>query len=190
MSDFFFDTLDNEGNIDLSDLAAYADITTPKYFKRALNRCLRDIPNNRIIASDASTHPAGFAKILSLLDADDIGLTVIGRRTDVNDNVKYTLDCQLLLEEGILHVQPHWTAYKEIRAEEIVTTLLRPLMKKGLFSRTFINDNYESNYHDWQSISELSEIELVSIIFNLAGYPIEPEDAEPYAILLVEFNLN
>jgi len=31
---------------------------------------------------------------------------------------------------------------------------------------------------------------LVSIVFNLAGYPIEPEEAEPYAILLVEFHLS
>jgi len=133
VSDFFFDTLDNEGHIHLSDLAAYGQITTPMYFKRALNRCLRNAPCNRIIASDASSHPPDFAKILSILDTDDIGLVVIGRRTDDSDDIKYTLDCQLWLEEGILDVQPHWTAYKEIRAEEIVTTLLKPLMKKELF---------------------------------------------------------
>jgi len=189
VSDFFFDALDNEGHIQLSDLAAYGEITTPLYFKRALNRCLRNAPDNRIIASDTSTHPPGFAKILSLLDTDDIGLAVIGRRTDINVDIKYTLDCQLWLEEGILDVQPHWTAYKEIRAEEIVTTLLKPLMKKDLFSYTFINDNYESNHHDWQSISKLSEVELVSIIFKLAGYPIEPEEAERYAVLLAAFRL-
>lgn len=67
-----------------------------------------------------------------------IGLVYVGSRKDVNQNVKATLDCTLVFVEGTLNIRPHWTAYKEIRANEIINTLLKPLRKYKLVGKTLL----------------------------------------------------
>jgi len=129
-----------------------------------------------MIVIDGTSHPS-FDKLLQSLNADDIGQVLIGRRTDRNSNVKYTLDCQLWLHNGILDVRPHWTAYKEIRAGEIVQTLINPLTKERLLNRTFLNDSDSADRRNWRKASGIP-LDLIQAVCTISGYPLDKESTE------------
>lgn len=90
----------------------------------------------------------------------------IGQRKDVNTNVEATLDCSIFLINGMIRVTSHWCAYKEIRASEIIGTLLNPLFENKLIEKTFIkipDNNIETLCKD----KDMATKQLVA----LSGYP-------------------
>ncbi len=87
-------------------------------------------------------------------------------RQDVNDNVEATLACDIVLVNGVITVKPHWCAYKDIRADEVISTLLVPLHLKALQGKAYIrwddgetepllqNDDYQAELENVFSVSK------------------------------------
>lgn len=167
--DFYFgDSLKNS-SIDLSTLVKLANQSNKQAFNTALNRVLRDNTNHTVRATCGTSFP-DFIGLLKVIDTDTVSRVVIGARTDRNQSVKSTLDCKLYLPEGILHIVPHWCAYKELRAEEVVNTLVKPLTWNGLLKHTFISDNEKDSWHNQKAISQDLN-EAIAELFALNGYP-------------------
>lgn len=122
--------------IHLSDIVKAHERYAPAYITASLGALVAANGGEYAII-DGTSHPA-FDRFLDALNIDLVGDVVIGSRTDRNENVGVTLDCSLHLPEGALSVRPDWTAYKGIRADEIMTTLLRPLRKRGMLGRATI----------------------------------------------------
>ncbi len=99
-----------------------------------------------------------------------MGYIEIYARTDINNNVDATLACDIVLENGVVSVVPHWCAYKDIRADEIVSTLLVPLYLKGLHTRTYLRwedgkTDKLTNGMDW------GHEDVLKAVFKLSKYP-------------------
>jgi len=168
MEDFFFgeiyETKDKTFQLQLSDVNKLGNIVSPEFFYAQLNRILLSY-NNRIDLYDGTSHP-DFPKFIKYLPPENIGMIQIGQRKDVNDNVKTTLDCSIFLTNGIVRVTAHWCAYKEIRADEIVSTLLNPLIEHKLIEKTFLKKP------DGEAIAISRDKESASKqLFALSGYP-------------------
>lgn len=169
MHDFFFGkiwTLDKsrEPYIGLSDAVEMAEKVGPAFFTEQLNRILQ-ATNNQLVLSDGTSYPC-FSDFLDRLVESQIGFVEVKARSDVNPNVKFTLECSIWLAQGVIHVRPHWCAYKPIRADEIVSTLLVPLHRKGLVERTYIRwsaDEVEPFPEDPR--------QQIKDVFTLSGYP-------------------
>lgn len=132
---FYADAERNEVNLSLNDLIRRGKLSGPEHFTAQLRRLIAQNP--QAVVTDGSSNPP-FEDFLACLDMSQIGLVYVGSRKDVNQNVKATLDCTLVFVEGTLNIRPHWTAYKEIRANEIINTLLRPLRKYKLVGKTLL----------------------------------------------------
>ncbi len=81
--------------------------------------------------SDGTSYPS-FWSFIDKVDPEQVGFVEIYARQDVNDNVEATLACDIVLVNGVITVKPHWCAYKDIRADEVISTLLVPLHLKAL----------------------------------------------------------
>jgi len=177
MTDFFFKTLNRnkkESSLYLSELR---DLTEefPRYFlKKQINRILRDLPNHTLIMTCGTSHP-DFLTLLELFNTEDIGQIVISYRTDIDSNVKRTLECTLILDEGVINIRPHWCAYKTMRADEIVTTLLMPTLLFGYENVTYLS--HESGVDKDNFRREDFEV-LLMHIFALSGYPLNDQNLE------------
>jgi hypothetical protein len=169
MQDFFFgnvnvDSKTRVNSMRLHDAIELASICGPSHFTAQVCRFLRE--HNQLVMSDGTSHPP-FADLLSQLEAKEIGLVRLGVRTDVNDNVPATLECTLVFVEGVVTVRPHWTAYKEIRAWEIVTSLLKPLHQNGLIGRTVHEQDGELKKIGADIESQ------IRLLFGLSGFPFD-----------------
>lgn len=137
--DFFFGEKSNSSGVAtfrLSDAIQNINHLPSGYLTYQINRLLRD--NNReVVLSDGTSSPE-FGELLAHIDPSMIGFIEIYARTDVNQNVNATLACDLYLLDGKLTIKAHWCAYKEIRSDEIIHTLLVPIHLANLQSRTFI----------------------------------------------------
>lgn len=169
MRDFFFGEIyklskTQEPYIVLSDACDLVDKVGAAFFTAQLNRLLMSM-GGHLVLSDGTSHPC-FQAFLAGVQASEIGFVEIQARTDVNNNVKATLECSIWLAQGVIHIRPHWCAYKSIRADEIVSTLLAPLHRKGLVGRTYIR---------WSSkVTETLPNDLreqVEAVFMLSQYP-------------------
>lgn len=137
-NDFFFGEYYTEGgaSISLRKIENVADKVEPAFFTRQLNRFLAE-QGGKVRLSDGTSSPP-FWKFVDHILPSSVGYIEIYARTDINDNVDATLACDLVLDRGVVSVAPHWCAYKGIRADEIVSTLLVPLYLKGLHTRTYL----------------------------------------------------
>ncbi|GAW87402.1 conserved hypothetical protein [Bathymodiolus platifrons methanotrophic gill symbiont] len=169
MQDFFFgktsQTKDKICQLQLSDVNQLSKIVTSDFFYAQLNRLLLT-NNNRVDLYDGTSYP-NFPKFIKYLPPENIGLIQIGQRKDVNGNVDATLDCSIILLNGIVRVTAHWCAYKGERANEIVTTLLDPLIESKLLPKVFIKT---PNYNENKSLSQNKEAAKKQL-FLLSGYP-------------------
>ncbi|KAA8690539.1 hypothetical protein [Pseudomonas caricapapayae] len=70
---------------------------------------------------------------------EQIGYVHLGLRQDISEG--NNLVCTLVFVEGTLEIRAIWTAYKELRAYELVKTLLLPLRNSGLAERTLFHND-------------------------------------------------
>lgn len=165
INDFFFGQIDNTNplTMQLHSTVTKGQLVSPKYFSHQLNRLLKT-HNNLVILSCGTSMPS-FAELMSMIPQEDIGFIEIYARTDVNSMMNATLACDIFLPNGVVSVVPHWCAYKEIRASEIVSTLLVPLIKNNAFNKSFIREGGE------KYTLPITSNELLDRIFLLSGYP-------------------
>lgn len=165
IADFFFGTLYSKDNtvtsIGLHRLLERTEYCKPAHFTAQLRRVIGEHGN--LEATDGTSAPP-FMKLLKGLDLDHVGMLQIKGRRDVNENTG-TLSCTLFFVEGTLEVSAHWCAWKELRASEIISTLLGPLITMDLLDRTLILDNGMESGLPKDSES------LVQALFRLAGTP-------------------
>lgn len=166
MKDFFFGTIYDDSNEHstsfLSFLQKISGISK-KQFGQQLNRFLLTV-NNKIIISESTSHPY-FNKFTDALLSDDVHSIVIEKRTDINKNVEATLACNIYFLNGVVCVRPHWCGYKKSRSDEIISTLLVPLILNGFRDKVSL---------DFDSIIEklpLDNAAALNSIFGLAAYP-------------------
>lgn len=170
-SDFFFGEYvasNNRGSISLDQMLPLADKVSGVFFTSQLNRFLQ-LNSGRISLHDGTSQPS-FFELIDKIDDSSIGYIEIYARTDVNSSVRATLACDIFLEHGVVSVTPHWATHQDIRADEVIATLLVPLHLKGLHAKSFVRTAASepkrllcpvlSNYED--------EIRLV---FDVSGYP-------------------
>lgn len=169
MQDFFFgetnQTKDKICQLQLSDVNKLGKIVTPDFFYAQLNRFLLS-NNNRIDLYNGTSYP-DFPEFIKYLLPENIGLIQISQRKDVNANVEATLDCSITLLNGIVRVTAHWCAYKDVRANEIVTSLLNPLIENNLLTKVFIKT---PGVNENKALSQDKETAKKQL-FMLSGYP-------------------
>lgn len=170
-NDFFFGKIckgKNGPELSLSDVVEKIERTpvSASFFTAQLNRFLR-INNGMATLSGESSCPP-FWDFISNLMIDEIGFIHIYARTDLNKSVNATLACDLMLAEGVLSFVSDWCAYKDIRAGEIVSTLLVPLHLLGLQDKTYLRFDEETSEKLLEDSSLESEL---SAVFSLAEYP-------------------
>lgn len=160
----------NERYLDLSDVVAIAVQETATTFTAHLARLLASQPERTIVLLGGTSYP-DFDSLLEKLPAEIIGRVVIRARTDMNSSVKATLECTLHTIHGTVHVRPQWTAWKPLREEEIITTLLVPLNERSLLSNTRIEK--EGREHSLPG----SLTEIIEAVLRLSGYPYQRYNA-------------
>lgn len=102
------------------------------------------------------------------VDPEQVGFVEIYARQDVNDSVEATLACDIVLVNGVITVKSHWCAYKDVRAGEVISTLLVPLHLKALQDKAYIRwDNGETEPL-LQDDDHKAELERV---FKVSKYP-------------------
>ncbi len=168
IEDFFFGKINKteEGfyQLGLSEITKLGEMVSPDFFYSQLNRLLLN-SSGFLDIYDGTSHPR-FSSFLDTLFLNEIGMIQIGQRKDVNNNVKATLDCSIFLTNGIIRVTAHWCAYKEIRASEIIGSLLNPLVENKLIEKTFIKVP-DNNIKPLSKDKEIATKQL----FALSGYP-------------------
>jgi hypothetical protein len=169
INDFFFGSLsyNNEvPSVPLYSLNNLSNKVSSQFFSQQLSRLLSS--NGReLIITDDSTSPS-FHVFLNKLSDDHIGFIEIHASTDINGCVDRTLTCEMFLLSGHVSVRPHWCAWKELRSNEIVTTLLVPLHLRGLEKNTYIR--WDNGDTELLSKDDDYKTELENI-FRLSGYP-------------------
>lgn len=145
----------------------------PTAFVGHLNRLLRDLPGCSLIMFGETSRP-DLSKLLLGLPTEQIKRVEIAARTDVNPNVNATLECSIWLASGVVRVRPQWCARSTSRADEIVNTLLLPLVTHKVMDRVFMIDDQGNRQRLPGSYSG-----IVEQVFGLAGYP-EAANSEAY----------
>lgn len=148
----------------LRELLEKARMSGGQHFTEQLRRVIGR--HGCLVASDGSTAPP-FAQLLDNLDTTKIGLVRITGRTDVNVNTG-TLQCTLVFVEGPFHIRPDWCAWKELRASEIIGTLLIPLIRHGLLGRIVLPQYQKDRPFPTEPA------DMVRELFQLAGEPYSP----------------
>ena len=141
----------------------------PAFFTRQLNRFLAE-NGGHLTVSDGTSRPS-FWGLIDSIEPSDVGFVEIYARNDVNNAVTATLACDIVLDNGIVSVVPHWCAYKAIRADEIVSTLLVPLYLKGLHARTYLRWDPKETTKVLVGDRWCHEETLMQV-FQLAKYPL------------------
>lgn len=168
MNDFYFGkiyrTEAGESYLNLPDAAVLAKSETTESFTLHMNRVLeRMVPGRSIVLLGENSHP-DFQSIIEKIANERIGKVVIRARSDVNPNVK-TLECSVHLLHGTVHIRPHWTGWQSVRADEIISTLLVPLVAHGLIGRLYLE--VAGNLNPFLG----SINELIEAVLKLAGSP-------------------
>lgn len=168
INDFYFGkiyrTENGESYCRLPDVAALAKYETTESFSLHMNRVLESIvPSRSIVLLGENTH-SDFQSIIEKIAKQRIGKVVIRARNEVNQNVK-TLECSVHLLHGTVHVRPNWAGPQSVRADEIIATLLVPLVESGLIGRLYLEVAGDLN----PFLGSLNE--LIEAVLKLAGYP-------------------
>lgn len=144
INDFFFGDITFTKGVarkDLYDVMDLADHVSGDYFSAQLNRVLVTLGGKFVLNHDSSCPDV--YQLFDKIPLNNIGKIEIEKHTDINNSVPCTLGCKVYLEQGFLDIQAHWCAYKEVRAEEIFTSLIAPIHQYKLADKTYINDGEE-----------------------------------------------
>ncbi|MBF6615522.1 MAG: hypothetical protein ITG07_02230 [Candidimonas sp.] len=162
----FIHTTDNEDEncLCLSSVLAIATHDTCNAFTGHLSRLLAGLPNRTIVLAGETSHPE-ISRLLDKLPRESIERIVIRARTDMNANVRATLECTLHTAYGVVHIRPQWNAWQPAREAEIMTTLLAPLVSKALLGRLILEEDgrekpLPANFN-----------EIIKAVLHLTGYP-------------------
>lgn len=140
INDFFFGEIELKKDVAKIELYTVMELTSDvskDYFTGQLNRILQAVGGNLVLNHESSC--PDFNMLLGNILLHSVGKVEIEKHTDLNPAVPCTLACKIYLEQGVLDVQAQWCAYKQIRAEEIFSTLIAPLHENRLVARTFLN---------------------------------------------------
>lgn len=154
----------DEHYLGLSDVVGIAFNETATTFTAHIKRLLDAQPGNSIVLMGETSYPE-INGLLDKLPSEHIGRVVIRARTDMNSAVKATLECSIHTVHGAIHVRPHWTAWKPTREEEVIETLLVPLVAHGLIGRLYL----EVAGKPTPVTGSLNE--LIEAVLKLTGYP-------------------
>ncbi|MBA1280318.1 hypothetical protein [Stutzerimonas stutzeri] len=160
----------NEHYLCLSSVLSIAKHDTASAFTAHLARLLASLPERSIVLAGETSNPQ-LGNLLEKLPRESIDRIVIRARSDVNINVKATLECSLHTAYGIVDVRPDWTAWKPSREEEIITTLLAPLTAHSLLGRLILEvegreQSLPGNFH-----------EIIKAVLRISGYPYQRDQA-------------
>ncbi|WP_240224659.1 hypothetical protein [Rheinheimera hassiensis] len=139
------------------------------FVTRQFNRFLAT-HNNHCILEDGTSYPP-FWDLIDKINPESIGCIEIYARTDVNEAVEATLACDILIDQGVISVVPNWCAYKVIRADEIVSSLLLPLHLKGLHRKALLRDADGKLKALRQEPSDSGYRDELKLVLDLAKYP-------------------
>lgn len=156
----------NFNSIEFNKLTDQASRLEQEPFYSQVSRLLRE-NHGKIDAIDETSSPY-LDLLLNKIPSDKVQLIYLRKRTDVNNahDINGTIDCSLHMPDGVLRITAHWTAYKPMRAQEIVESLLKPIKERDLLSKTYIH--YGEN--DIEKISQSIE-EASQELFRLCGHP-------------------
>ncbi len=167
--DFFFGKMHKGGLgfvLLLNDLTIIAQKVSDFFFTAQLNRILKE-HGGRLTISNETSSP-DFWSLIDKIVSEQVGFVEIYARDDVNDSVNATLACDIYLLNGVLSIESHWCAYKDIRAGEVVSSLLVPLHLKALQNKTYIRWDDGTTDPLLQMSDYHTELQM---IFILAKYP-------------------
>lgn len=167
--DFFFGKVNvKKPVLNLREVISLSNQVSCEFFTNQINRLLFKT-GGRLTLSDGTSFPP-LKDFLDSILVEQAGFVELYARTDVNNNVEATLACDIFFPEGVITIMAHWCAYKTMRADEIISTLLIPLHLKGLHERTYIvfgNDDKEHLLCDGDIESEIINV------FKLSKYPLD-----------------
>jgi len=156
--DFLFGNIKNQ--ISLSSLKNFANILNNQDFNYHINRYLQKLEEQTLYIADGTSYTYDFPEVVDALQ--DIHLIVLSATNKINGNLT-TLQFEFILPYGKLMFQANWTAYKDIRASELVNSLA-VLKKRNLLK----NIVYRDDYNGLIKIPFTLE-EILKIIFKLIG---------------------
>ncbi|WP_054070432.1 MULTISPECIES: hypothetical protein [Pseudomonas syringae group] len=122
----------SEAILSLNTVVQLAQLVGRDHFTAQLRRLLS--VHGHVALTNGTSAP-DFATLLQHLLYEQIGYARLGLRQDISEG--NNLVCTLIFVEGTLEIRAIWTGYKELRAYELIKTLLLPLRHSGLAERTF-----------------------------------------------------
>jgi hypothetical protein len=167
--DFFFGKMHQRNKsttLQLRDMESLVEKVSDNFFTAQLNRILHE-HGGRLTIADETSLP-NFWSLIDKIVSEQVGFVELYARYDVNDSVNATLACDIVLLNGVISIKSHWCAYKDIRAGEIVSSLLVPLHLKALQNKTYIRWDDGTTEPLLQKDDYQTELEKV---FLLAKYP-------------------
>ena len=176
-------TENDEPYLWLSDVSSVANAETEFSFTAHLIRLMSSLRPDCNVVLLGETSAPDFQSILEKIAKEQIGKIVIRARDDVNPHTK-TLECSLHLIHGIVTIRPEWNGWQPERAEEIVSTLLLPLVKQSLLGRVRI----ERPDGDQETLPN-NFMAVIGAVLELSGHPLStsqlPERMPRYIRMLV-----
>lgn len=167
--DFFFGKVNvKKPVLNLREVISLSNQVSGEFFTNQINRLLFKT-GGRLTLSDSTSFPP-LKDFLDNILTEQTGFVELYARTDVNPTVKATLACDIFFPEGVITIMAHWCAYKTMRADEIISTLLIPLHLKGLHERTYIV--FEDGSKERLLCDGDIKNEIVKI-FMLSHYPLD-----------------
>lgn len=160
----------SEAILSLYPVVQLAKLVGRDHFTAQLRRLLS--AQGHVALTDGTSAP-DFATLLQHLQCDQIGYARLSLRQDISEG--HNLVCTLVFVEGTLEVRAVWTGYKELRAYELVKTLLLPLRHSGLDERTLFQEDRGS----LKRLPKDSESQLLAIL----SYHGEPYSREAHGEL-------
>ncbi|MCU7800448.1 MAG: hypothetical protein KZQ70_09935 [gamma proteobacterium symbiont of Lucinoma myriamae] len=107
----------------MRDLSTYATILQDRLIPQ-LDRYFQETKKTDLIVHDATSFANHFPFIIEALNDDQVDIVRLSPTRLVNPNVDFTLLIEIILSSGnVLSFQAHWTAYKNIRADELVSSV-------------------------------------------------------------------
>lgn len=169
-NDFFFQGIINgspSNSVALADLQKKVFGAPKEFLSQQFDRLLGQIGGELTIWTEGSAPE--FYQFLESVDPSWIGKVVIFAVPKDNDHVKATLSCELYFPHGIITFTADWCAYKTLRAQEVVHTLLVPIHQFGLGDRTLLRQPDGALYRLHTSYDTHHEHE-VKEVFKLAQH--------------------
>ena len=188
-TDFFFGQYGYESGVAVLSMHQVCEAIQPPpsvqlsadFVTRQFNRFLA-AHNNSCILQDNTSYPP-FWDLLDHLNTESVGRIDIYARADINSAVNATLACDILLDQGVISVVPNWCAYKVIRADEIVSSLLLPIHLKGLHHKALLRDEHGNFEALIQEPTEEGYLDEIKLVLHLAKYPYVYQDDDCSEIL-------